>query len=170
MYFCTWGTTSISGTIPSVNLWPSWSYMANIVNYRRFNHGACTGFWQIYTFFIHVHYWSCISYSTNQTLVKSGFWTNYATQAVNRHKALSIKPTWFILSMFPTKGNRRCWHKVFKHVSSITKTNCDIFVLIPKHQKWPLVYVPSAQKIVSSHGFVFYETFSSALAYPSFPN
>ena len=42
---------------------------------------------------------------------------------------------------------------------------CGIFVGIPQHQKWYLVYVPSTRKIISSYDFVFDESFSSALAY-----
>ena len=30
-----------------------------------------------------------------------------------------------------------------------------IFVEIPQHQKWCLIYVPSTWKMVSSHGVVF---------------
>ena len=41
----------------------------------------------------------------------------------------------------------------------------SIFVGIPQHQKWYLVYVPSKQKIVSSHCILFDKTFSSTLAY-----
>ena len=45
----------------------------------------------------------------------------------------------------------------------------DIFVGIPQHQKGSLIYVPITRKIVSSHDFVFYNTFSSASAYTSRP-
>ena len=43
------------------------------------------------------------------------------------------------------------------------------FVGIPQHRKGYLVYVPSASKIISSYDVVFYESFSSALAYTSQP-
>ena len=46
---------------------------------------------------------------------------------------------------------------------------CGIFIGITLHQKWHLIYVPSIRKIVSSHGVVFYETFSIVLAYTSRP-
>ena len=44
-----------------------------------------------------------------------------------------------------------------------------IFVVIPKHQKIYLVYVPSTTKIISSYYVVFDESFSSELAYTSQP-
>ena len=40
-----------------------------------------------------------------------------------------------------------------------------IFIGIPQHQKGYLVYIPITCKIVSTHGAVFDETFSSALEY-----
>ena len=43
----------------------------------------------------------------------------------------------------------------------------SIFVGIPQHQKGYLVYVPSTRKIISSYDVVFYERFSSELAYMS---
>ena len=42
-----------------------------------------------------------------------------------------------------------------------------IFVGIPEHQKWYLVYVPSTRKVISSYDVVFGESFSSALSYMS---
>ena len=45
-----------------------------------------------------------------------------------------------------------------------------IFVGIPLNQKGFLVYVPSTQKMVSSHDVVFDKMFSSELAYTSCPN
>ena len=39
------------------------------------------------------------------------------------------------------------------------------FVGIPQDQKGCLIYVPIPQKIVSSHDFVFDDTFNSALSY-----
>ena len=49
--------------------------------------------------------------------------------------------------------------------------NCfsGIFVGITQHHKWYLINIPSTQKIVSSHEFVFDKTFSSALAYTPNP-
>ena len=44
---------------------------------------------------------------------------------------------------------------------------CGIYVVIPKHQKGYLIYVPSERKIVSSHDIVFDKTFFSALEYTS---
>ena len=44
-----------------------------------------------------------------------------------------------------------------------------IFIGIPQHQKWYLVYLTSTSKIVSSHEVVFEESFSSALAYTPRP-
>ena len=38
-----------------------------------------------------------------------------------------------------------------------------IFVGMPQYQKGYFIYVPRTQKIFSSHGVVFDETFSSAL-------
>ena len=49
------------------------------------------------------------------------------------------------------------------------QNNCGIFVGIPKNTKGYLVYVPSIEKIVSSHEIVFEETVSSLLAYTSRP-
>ena len=46
---------------------------------------------------------------------------------------------------------------------------CGIFVGIPEHQKWYLVYVPSTRKIISSYDDVFGESFSSVLTYTSQP-
>ena len=46
---------------------------------------------------------------------------------------------------------------------------CGIFVGIPQHQKGYLVYVPCTRKIISSYYVVFYESFSSTLAYTSQP-
>ena len=40
-----------------------------------------------------------------------------------------------------------------------------IFVGIPQHQKGYIMYVPSTRKIISSYDIVFYESFSSTLAY-----
>ena len=74
--FYTWSTTIISSTRPSGNEWPSWSGVANIANYCEFDYGACTGFWLIYKFCINLHEWSYISCYNNQTLGKSGWWTN----------------------------------------------------------------------------------------------
>ena len=45
----------------------------------------------------------------------------------------------------------------------------SIFVGITQHQKGYLVYIPSISKIISSYDVVFYESFSSALAYTSQP-
>ena len=42
-----------------------------------------------------------------------------------------------------------------------------IFVGIPQHQKGYLVYVPHRQNIISSYDVVFYDIFSSVLAYKS---
>ena len=42
-----------------------------------------------------------------------------------------------------------------------------VFILIPKHQKGYLNYVPSSWKIVSSHDILFDEIFLSVLAYTS---
>ena len=44
---------------------------------------------------------------------------------------------------------------------------CGTFVGILQHQKGYLIYVPSTQKIFSSHNIVFEEKFNSALAYTS---
>ena len=118
---CTWVLACISGTIPPINECPSWNAMVNIVNYCTFNYGACTFFWQIYTFCINVHDWEYISCSTNKKLVKPGRWTNYATQSGNWHETFSIKLTCFIMSICFTKVNCTCWHKGSKHESSITK-------------------------------------------------
>ena len=49
------------------------------------------------------------------------------------------------------------------------KEFCGIFVGIPEHQKWYLVYVPSIRKVVSSYDDVFDKSFSSALSYTSRP-
>ena len=44
---------------------------------------------------------------------------------------------------------------------------CGISVVITQHQKEYLVYVPSTRKIISSYDVVFYESYSSTLAYTS---
>ena len=44
-----------------------------------------------------------------------------------------------------------------------------IFVGIPEHLKWYLVYIPSTRNIISSYDVVFDEFFSSALVYTSRP-
>ena len=74
----------------------------------------------MYTFCINVHDRSYIYCSTNQTLGKPGWRTNYATQAGNWHKTFSIKLTCFILSTCFTKVNFTYLHKGVKHASSIT--------------------------------------------------
>ena len=44
-----------------------------------------------------------------------------------------------------------------------------IFVGIPQHQKWYIVYVPSTRKIISSYDDIFDESLSSTIAYTSQP-
>ena len=44
---------------------------------------------------------------------------------------------------------------------------CGIFVGITQHHKGYLVYVLSIRKIISSYDVIFYESFSSVLAYKS---
>ena len=44
---------------------------------------------------------------------------------------------------------------------------CGIFIGIPQHQKWYLVYVPSTKKIISSYDVFFDEIISSTLEYKS---
>ena len=44
-----------------------------------------------------------------------------------------------------------------------------IFLVIPQHQKWYLVYVPSTRKVISSYVLRFDESFVSALSYTSRP-
>ena len=155
--------TCISGKRPSGN------DMENISNYCTFNCGARTGFWWIYTFCINVHDWSYMTYSDNQTLGKSGWCTNYATQTDNWHKTFSLKPTCFIMCICCTQGNCTCWHKVVKHALSTTKR-------FWWHLRWNstasngyLIYVPSTQKIISSHDILFDENVSGSLAYTSRP-
>ena len=46
---------------------------------------------------------------------------------------------------------------------------CGIFIVIIQHQKGYLVYVPSTQKIISSHYVVFDKIFSCALSYTPHP-
>ena len=46
---------------------------------------------------------------------------------------------------------------------------CGIFVAIPQHQKYYLVYLPGTRKIIASYDVVFVEIFSSMLAYTSQP-
>ena len=95
-YLCTWSTTCISGTGPSVNEWQSWSDMSYIANHITLNYVARTGFGWIHTFYIDIYDWSYISCSTNQTLRKPGWWTNYNIQKGNWYKTSSIKPTCFL--------------------------------------------------------------------------
>ena len=116
-----------------------------------------------------VHNWSYIPCSANQTLGKSGCWTNYATQTGNWHKIFSIKPTCFILYVCCMKGNCTCWHKGVKHAPSITQIFLGISVVIPQNQKEYFIYLPNTWKTVSSHDVVFDETFYSTLAYTSRP-
>ena len=143
--------------------------MENIASYHIFNYSSLTGFWRINTFCINLHDWSYIPFSYNQTLGKSGQWTNYATKNGNGHKTFSIRPTCFIISICWTKGNCTCWNKGFKHALSSTKPNCGIFVGIPQHQKGYLVFIPSTRKIVSSYEIIFDETCSIGLAYTARP-
>ena len=44
-----------------------------------------------------------------------------------------------------------------------------IFVGISQHKKGYLVYIPSRIKVITSYDVVFYESFTSALAYASKP-
>ena len=117
--FFTWSTTFISGTIPSGNEWPSWSDMKNISNYLTFNYGSRTGLWLVNTYLLNIHDWSYVSCSTNKTIGKSGWWTNYSTQTRKLYKIFSIKPTFFFMCC--TKGKCTCWQKGVKYASSFTK-------------------------------------------------
>ena len=78
--------------------------MSDITNYLTLNYGAWMGFQWMYTFLVYVHDSSYISCSTNQTLGKPWWWTNYTTQTVNWYKIFSIKPTCFIFSSFVQKA------------------------------------------------------------------
>ena len=49
------------------------------------------------------------------------------------------------------------------------KSFWGISIVIPQHQKWYLIYIPSTQKIFSSHDVVFGENLSSSLAYTPHP-
>ena len=46
---------------------------------------------------------------------------------------------------------------------------CSIFIGIRQHQKGYIVYIHSTRKIIYSYDVVFYESFSSELAYTSQP-
>ena len=119
--FYIWGTTCISGTIPPGNEWPSWIDMVNIANYHTLDYGARMGLWQIYTFFINIHYWSYISCYTNQALGKSGWWTNYAIKTGNWYENFSVKYTLLLHPVCCKKSDCTQWRKGVKHASSITK-------------------------------------------------
>ena len=54
--------------------------------------------------------------------------------------------------------------KFLKICHQAQKVFCGIFVGIPQHQKWYLVYVPHKQKIVCSYYVVFDDSLSSELA------
>ena len=57
--------------------------------------------------------------------------------------------------------------KVFNMCHRAQHCFCGIFVLITQHQNGYTVYIPHRQKIIFSYYIVFYESFSSALAYTS---
>ena len=137
--------------------------MVNFANYCTFNYGACTNLGRIYKILINVQNWSYIPCSTNKVLDKSGRLTRYDTQTGNLCETLSIKPKYFILSMYCMKCNCTCWHRGVKHTSSVTKVFWAIFSGITLDQKMYIIYVPSTQKIVPSHDVVFDEKKSSAL-------
>ena len=59
--------------------------------------------------------------------------------------------------------------KVLNIHYQVKKLFCVIFVGTPQHQKGYLVYVTCTRKIISSYDVVFYESFSSTLAYTSQP-
>ena len=154
-----WGETWIIGTRTSGNEWPSWSDMVNISNYRTFNFGAHMGFWQIYTFFINVHDMSYISCSTNQTIGRSVWWTNYATQTYNWYETFIIKSTCLFCPFVLQKETAPTDTKALNVCHRSQNSFWSIFVRIPQHKKGCLVYVPSTQKIFSSHDVVFDKLF-----------
>ena len=65
------------------------------------------------------------------------------------------------------KSNAYVGTKLLNMRHQAQKRFCSIFVGIPQHQKIYLVYILSTRKIISSYDVVFYESFSSALAYTS---
>ena len=56
-----------------------------------------------------------------------------------------------------------------KYASSTTNCFCGIFVVIPQHQKFHIIYIPIICKIVSLHDIVFDEKVYGTLSYTSRP-
>ena len=153
--------TCISGTIPLRNEWPSWSDKSDISNHLTLNYVARTGFWIIYSFLVHVHDWSYISYSNKKHLENQ-----YCEQTTPQKLATGTK---FIIYMCCTKFNCTCWHKGVNHASSNTKWFLWYLCWNPTTPKVYLLYVPSTQKILSFHDIVFDKKNHSTLAYTSRP-
>ena len=59
------------------------------------------------------------------------------------------------------------WDKDVKMRHQAQKGFRGIFVGIPQHQKWYLVYIPSTRKVILLYDVVFDEIFSSQLSYTS---
>ena len=158
----------ISETTPPGNKCPGLIDMARIANYRSFNYGACTGFWKIYIFCINVNNWSYISCSTNQTLGKSRWWTTTPHKmATGTKTSVSNINVLFFPCVF-SKATAHVDTKALNMRHQLQNDFRGIFVAIPRHQKGYLIYIPSTQKIVSSHDVVLGKNCSSALEYTSY--
>ena len=97
-----------------VTWWTLWTITHSIMMHAWFSEN-------VYTFYINVQNLSYTFCSTNQTLGKIEWWTNYATKTGNSYKNFMIKPKCFILSICFTKGNCKCWKKGIKYLSSVTQ-------------------------------------------------
>ena len=132
-----WINNSIGGIRPSANEWPNWGDMGNIMNYHTFKYGARMGFWWIYQYCINVHDWSYISCDTNETLGKSGWWTNYTTQTGNWQKpSVSNLPVLFC-SCLIRKTTTYVDKKALDMHQQLQKGFCEIIVGIAKHKRVP---------------------------------
>ena len=66
-----------------------------------------------------------------------------------------------------TKTTAHVGTKALNMCHQAQKGFCGIYVEIPQHQKWYLIYVAQTHKIVSSYSVVFDESSSSVLVYMS---
>ena len=108
---------------------------------------------------------NCMNSSTNQRCDNKIREDNHVIQTCGSYRTLCIT---YMRVIFPCVVRQATAHghkKVLNMCHQSKKGFHYIFVVIPQHQKGYLVYVPSTRKIISSYDVVFYECFSSALAY-----
>ena len=87
----------------------------------------------------------------------------------DRYKTFSITFTRVIFPFVVQKSTSHVGTKALNMSHQEKKVFCGIFVGIPQHQFFYLVYVPRTSKIISSYDVVFDDIFSSTLAYTSQP-